>query len=158
MCSSDLSSIATTDVGVALSCDDPWFRPVDIQLGPDGALYVCDLYEQRIDHASHYQGRIDRERGRIWRLAAEDSPPGRLPDLSRDDTPALVARLDDPNRRLRSMALEHLAAERPRGARDLVAARLFGDRSPPWPLDLVWALVRLGPPDDGEWQIGRAHV
>jgi len=147
----DRSSIATTDVGVALSCDDSWFRPVDIQLGPDGALYVCDFYEQRIDHASHYQGRIDRERGRVWRLAAKDAPPARLPDLTRDDAAALVARLDSPNRRLRATALDVLAARRPLGARALVEARLFGDAAPPWPLDLAWALTRLGPPDDGEW-------
>ena len=31
-------------------------------------MYVADFYEQRIDHASHYQGRIDKESGRIYRL------------------------------------------------------------------------------------------
>ncbi|MFM7077356.1 MAG: PVC-type heme-binding CxxCH protein, partial [Planctomycetaceae bacterium] len=149
----DRSSIATTDVEAPLSCGDSWFRPVDIQLGPDGALYVCDFYEQRIDHASHYQGRIDRERGRIWRLAAKDDPPHPLPDLSRDAAEALVERLADPNRRIRELALERLAAERPRGARALVSTRLFdaGERPAPFPLDLAWALVRLGAPDDGEW-------
>jgi glucose/arabinose dehydrogenase len=40
----------------------PWFRPVDIQVGPDGAIYVADMYEQRIDHASHYQGGLIRRR------------------------------------------------------------------------------------------------
>lgn len=149
----DRSSIATTDVEAPLSCGDSWFRPVDIQLGPDGALYVCDFYEQRIDHASHYQGRIDRERGRIWRLAAKDDPPHPLPDLSQDAVEALVERLGDPNRRIRELALERLAAERPRGARELVARRLFdaGDRPAPFPLDLAWALARLGAPDDDEW-------
>ena len=30
--------------------DDNWFRPVDIELGPDGALYVADFYNRIIGH------------------------------------------------------------------------------------------------------------
>jgi putative heme-binding domain-containing protein len=71
----DGSTFSTADVGRALTTDDPWFRPVDIQAGPDGAIYVADMYEQRIDHASHYQGRIDRDSGRVYRLAMPQSPP-----------------------------------------------------------------------------------
>src|SRR5260221_4637415 len=53
-----------------LSSQDPWFRPVDLQLGPDGALYVADFYNRII---GHYEVRLDhpgrdRERGRIWRI------------------------------------------------------------------------------------------
>lgn len=31
-------------------CDDPWFRPVDLQFGPDGALYVADFYNCIVGH------------------------------------------------------------------------------------------------------------
>ncbi len=64
----DRSSFKTKDAGHALTSSDPWFRPVDIQVGPDGALYIADMYEQRIDHASHYQGRIHTQSGRIYRI------------------------------------------------------------------------------------------
>ena len=50
--------------------DDPWFRPVNLQLGPDGALYVADFYNRIIGHYEvplQHPGR-DRERGRIWRV------------------------------------------------------------------------------------------
>ncbi|MES2708943.1 MAG: PVC-type heme-binding CxxCH protein [Verrucomicrobiota bacterium] len=53
--------------------DDPWFRPVDLQMGPDGALYVADFYNKII---GHYEvpltdpGR-DKERGRIWRVVKD---------------------------------------------------------------------------------------
>ena len=53
-----------------LKCDDPWFRPVDIKLGPDGALYVADFYNRIIGHYEvplNHPGR-DREKGRIWRI------------------------------------------------------------------------------------------
>ena len=49
---------------------DPWFRPVDVKLGPDGALYIADFYNSII---GHYEVPLDdphrdRVRGRIWRI------------------------------------------------------------------------------------------
>src|SRR5690606_20144466 len=70
----DGSTFKTTDVEHVLqSGGDSWFRPVDIQEGPDGALYIADFYEQRIDHASHAQGRVHRESGRVYRLRGADT-------------------------------------------------------------------------------------
>lgn len=67
------SSFETEDISRVVTTDDQWFRPVDIKTGPDGSIYVADMYEQRIDHSSHYAGRIDRTNGRIYRLTAADS-------------------------------------------------------------------------------------
>src|SRR5207244_2902130 len=53
-----------------LRSDDPWFRPVNLVLGPDGAMYVADFYNRIIGHYEvplTHPGR-DRERGRIWRI------------------------------------------------------------------------------------------
>jgi putative heme-binding domain-containing protein len=53
-----------------LISDDPWFRPVDLQLGPDNALYIADFYNKIIGHYEvplEHPGR-DKERGRIWRI------------------------------------------------------------------------------------------
>jgi putative heme-binding domain-containing protein len=50
--------------------EDNWFRPVDIELGPDGALYVADFYNRIIGHYEvplTHPGR-DRTSGRIWRI------------------------------------------------------------------------------------------
>src|SRR5438552_8511494 len=50
--------------------DDPWFRPVNLQLGPDGALYMADFYNHIIGHYEvplTHPGR-DRERGPIRRI------------------------------------------------------------------------------------------
>lgn len=66
-----------------LTSDDPWFRPVDIQVGPDGAMYVADFYNKIIGHYEvplAHPGR-DRVSGRIWRIAfdgqvgASEKPP-----------------------------------------------------------------------------------
>lgn len=53
-----------------IASEDPWFRPVDLALGPDGALYIADFYNRIIGHYEvplTHPGR-DRERGRIWRV------------------------------------------------------------------------------------------
>lgn len=58
-----------------LTSDDPWFRPVDLQLGPDNALYVADFYNRIIGHYEvplDHPGR-DKERGRIWRIIKTDA-------------------------------------------------------------------------------------
>ena len=60
-----------------LASDDPWFRPVDLQLGPDGAIYVADFYNRIIGHYEvplSHPGR-DRERGRIWRIVYRGTSP-----------------------------------------------------------------------------------
>jgi len=92
------SSFATRDLSRVIKSDDQWFRPVDIKAGPDGCIYVADLYEQRIDHSSHYAGRIDRTTGRIYRLR----PAGRVtaPDISyeQQSSEKLVELLDHPDK------------------------------------------------------------
>ena len=60
-----------------LTSDDPWFRPVDLQLGPDNALYIADFYNKIIGHYEvplDHPGR-DKERGRIWRVVKRDNKP-----------------------------------------------------------------------------------
>jgi putative heme-binding domain-containing protein len=69
-----------------LVSDDPWFRPVDMELGPDGALYVSDFYNRIIGHIEvplDHPGR-DRTRGRIWRIyyQGRDTAPARAPRTS----------------------------------------------------------------------------
>ncbi len=58
-----------------ITSDDPWFRPVDLQLGPDNALYIADFYNRIIGHYEaplDHPGR-DKERGRIWRVVKRDN-------------------------------------------------------------------------------------
>jgi putative membrane-bound dehydrogenase-like protein len=99
-----------------LSCDDWWFRPVDLQLGPDGCLYVADFYNCIIGHyeVDLHHPRRDRTRGRIWRVVwqgepAADGPPA-APALDDDTTPSLLRRLADPTITVRRLAWEQLAA------------------------------------------------
>lgn len=76
--------------------DDPWFRPVDLTLGPDGALYIADFYNRIIGHYEvplDHPGR-DRKRGRIWRVTKvgerELSATGDSPTVITDPIMALA--------------------------------------------------------------------
>ena len=71
---------------------DPWFRPVDLRVGPDGALYIADFYNKIIGHYEvplTHPGR-DRERGRIWKITYTGKPARKLPDFSRADAAQLA--------------------------------------------------------------------
>lgn len=105
-----------------LTCDDLWFRPVDLQLGPDGGLYVADFYNCIIGHyeVDLKHPRRDRERGRIWRVVWKGEP-GATPvdaavpmDLTKLAPAALAERLGDANETVRRLAMEELV-ERGRG-------------------------------------------
>ncbi|HEV3339498.1 MAG TPA: PVC-type heme-binding CxxCH protein [Pirellulales bacterium] len=62
-----------------LATADSWFRPVNLETGPDGALYVVDMYRAVIEHPQfvpdELKNRADlrygEDRGRIYRLVAE---------------------------------------------------------------------------------------
>ncbi|MBA4146969.1 MAG: c-type cytochrome [Verrucomicrobia bacterium] len=96
--------------GDFVECDDPWFRPVDIQLGPDGALYVADFYNRIIGHYEvplDHPGR-DRERGRIWRIVYTGGKMDNALALPRD-LKGLVAELGHPNITRRLLAMNELS-------------------------------------------------
>jgi len=82
---------------------DPWFRPVDIKLGPDGALWVNDFYNKIIGHYEvdlKHPGR-DKTRGRLWRVVykgdAAEPPPVPKYDLTIASDAELFALLADPS-------------------------------------------------------------
>ncbi len=99
-----------------VKCDDPWFRPVDIKLGPDGALYVADFYNRIIGHYEvplNHPGR-DREKGRIWRIVYRglDGQATLKPfhDLTTATASNLIDELANPNLMVRLQAMEQLIA------------------------------------------------
>ncbi len=67
-----------------LASPDPWFRPVNTANGPDGALYVVDMYLADIEHPIYVpedrRPRMDIRGGsglgRIWRIVSDDHPVG----------------------------------------------------------------------------------
>lgn len=150
------SSYQTRDLGHPLSSEDSWFRPVDIQAGPDGALYVADFYEQRIDHASHYQGRIHRESGRIYRLKKPNSKPPAKFDLSRLPTKDLTSYLHHSNKWFRQTAIRILGDRMDRAS--VPAFRtLLNHETGQGALEALWAINASGGLSEAVILEGLAH-
>jgi len=64
---------------------DPWFRPVDIKIGPDGAMYIADFYNRIIGHYEvplNHPGR-DRISGRIWKITYKGNKQNEVTDWSK---------------------------------------------------------------------------
>ncbi|MBX7166924.1 MAG: c-type cytochrome [Pirellulales bacterium] len=133
-----------------ISCDDLWFRPVDVQLGPDGALYILDFYNCIIGHyeVPLTHPRRDRERGRIWRVVYKgDDPTSRplapLPDITSKSADELIALLRQDNLELRTMATHELVDRI--GSAAIAPARAALEHSTPdQRAHLIWVLERLG--------------
>jgi putative membrane-bound dehydrogenase-like protein len=87
-----------------LASADNWFRPVDLKNGPDGALWVVDMYRMIIEHPkwitadrlARINVRAGDTMGRIYRVVPEDRPARPIPRLSDKSTADLVAALDSP--------------------------------------------------------------
>jgi mono/diheme cytochrome c family protein len=94
-----------------IKSSNPAFRPVDISVGPDGAIYIADWCTPVIGHyqASYADPRRDRRHGRIWRLAATGRPAVKPPVLV-DQTPGqLLEHLRSSERWERTQAKRLLA-------------------------------------------------
>lgn len=52
------------------------FRPIDVKMGPDGAIYIADWYNPIIQHGEvdFRDDRRDHVHGRIWRVTAKGRP------------------------------------------------------------------------------------
>jgi glucose/arabinose dehydrogenase len=72
----DGSGFHADPVDPLLKSTDPNFRPVDIEFGPDGALYLVDWYNPLVGHMQHSlrDPNRDVEHGRIWRIHYTKKP------------------------------------------------------------------------------------
>src|SRR5262249_36876390 len=119
------SSFQTKDIANAITTTDPWFRPVAIKDGPDGALYVADFYEPQIAHLRHFEGQIHTDSSQIYHPAQNPKaeirnpkqiqiPKTRNKDLSKLSSAELVKLLESPNRWTRQTALRLMADHKDR--------------------------------------------
>jgi putative membrane-bound dehydrogenase-like protein len=144
-----------------LASPDEWFRPVNMELGPDGALYVVDMYRCVIEHPDFVPDELKRrpdlrlgdDRGRIWRIATavpplprtleETTEKRRRPSLSKLPADDLVSLLGHSNAWQRETAQRQLLE---RGA-DPLARRLLelveNGESPKARAHALWCLAGI---------------
>jgi putative membrane-bound dehydrogenase-like protein len=128
-----------------LASTDNWFRPVQLANGPDGALYICDMYREVIEHPwslpdsikKHLDLNSGNDRGRIYRVVPTNFHRPTLPQLGKATTTELVKALESPNGWTRDTAAR-LLFERYDGSTFSILA-MMAKRSPS-PLTRLQAL------------------
>ncbi|MBL9199673.1 MAG: ThuA domain-containing protein, partial [Opitutaceae bacterium] len=117
---------------------DLWFRPIDTRIGPDGALYVIDFYNQAVIHNDtrgpvHSQTnaaiRPDRDHyfSRIWKVQHKDAKKLDVPVLNRTNLAALIKTIESsPNAHVKKTALRLAQENHGKDARVAALTRPMG--------------------------------
>ena len=99
-----------------LASSDPWARPVQVKAGPDGCLYVVDMYRFLIEHPrwipsedlEKIDTRAGAELGRIYRLRPEKDSPRPMVNLATAPLAAVLKQLESPAAAERDRAMLQL--------------------------------------------------
>jgi glucose/arabinose dehydrogenase/azurin len=104
--SQDGSGLKGETLEPLISSSDPNFRPITVNIGPDGAIYVCDWHNPIIGHMQHHLRDPNRDHihGRIYRITYEGRPLLKQPKIDGQPIPALLELLKEPENRTRELA------------------------------------------------------
>jgi mono/diheme cytochrome c family protein/glucose/arabinose dehydrogenase len=159
--------VATPADGEAsfLTSTDERFRPVFCAGGPDGAIYIADMYRGVIQHRNFMTTFLRRQvearglekpldRGRIWRIVPEDAQRLAAPDIASASAEELAALLAHPEKAVRSLARQRIVetldargAEPVRNAFDDAVLGAETDAEIAASLERLWALEGCGAAD-----------
>jgi putative membrane-bound dehydrogenase-like protein len=131
-----------------VTCDDPFFRPIAMTMGPDGCLYVIDWYNKIISHNEVARNHPDRDKqsGRIWRIKPKGFVPQVVPDYTKLSSADLVARLGSKVTADAHLAWQTLADRRPEAATSAALTAIAEDSaaSPARRIQALWVLAEHG--------------
>jgi putative membrane-bound dehydrogenase-like protein len=117
---------------------DIWFRPVQMAIGPEGALYVADMYREVIEHPASLPPALKRQldltsgndRGRIYRIVPADHRHMPPQSLAAANTEYLVKSLDHANAWRRATASRLLYEQQDTAAADLLRTQFASSKRP----------------------------
>ncbi|MGY8658378.1 MAG: PVC-type heme-binding CxxCH protein [Verrucomicrobiales bacterium] len=130
------SSYTSTRIDDFLSSSHRAFRPIDVKMGPDGAIYIADWYNPIIQHGEvdFRDNRRDHTHGRIWRVTFKDQQAVEKKDFPKASLDDLLANLVSKERIHREQARAELRTR----DRSQVLAKLT-----PWSTNLKDDFSRL---------------
>jgi mono/diheme cytochrome c family protein len=137
---------------------DPLFRPVDIATGPDGVLYIADMYRGVIEGApwaktgTYLRRKIEQYQldkvvghGRVWRLTYDGLPRDTRQPRMLNETPSqLVRHLAHPNGWWRDTAQQLIVLSRDRSVAPALTALVRSSTDPLARTHALWTLEGLG--------------
>lgn len=151
--------------GEFLASPDEWFRPVDLADGPDGALYVVDMYRAVIEHPDWVPDELKRrpdlndgnDRGRIYRIVTAGAPRAPRPakNIAELSSAQLVALLGTGNAWQRTTAARLIYEQQDGVAVPLLRACLTERKTADEPGSLqrihaLWSLLGLDSLHEGD--------
>jgi putative heme-binding domain-containing protein len=100
------ASFTATEMEPIVYSSDPNFRPSDLKIGPDGAIWFIDWHNPIIGHLQHAlrDPNRDRTHGRIYRVTCEDRPLSRAAKIAGEPIDKLLELLKEPEDRVRYRA------------------------------------------------------
>ena len=115
-----------------LASTDNWFRPVEIRTGPDGALWIVDMYRFVIEHPrwipadrlKELDVRAGADKGRVWRLFSSGSRPRPIRNLTQLSARELMSVIESVNGVERDLAHQLLLNSGPAGRDPAVISEL----------------------------------
>ncbi len=133
-----------------LTSKDKFFRPVNIEFGPDGSLYIADWYNKIISHnevpTSHPER--DKTRGRIWRIRHKSQQPKTITDYYTLPGSQLAEHIQSPSLWARRAALNQVLDRPATETQSLIPALkvIAGDdgQNGSVRIHALWALEGLG--------------
>lgn len=139
-----------------LASTDNWARPSMIRVGPDGALWLADMYRFVIEHPRwipqewlrKLEVRAGDDMGRIYRIVPADRDARPMPRLDLLDTAGLVKHLEHPSGWVRDMAQQMLLHQKDPAAIPLLKAMLFDCPVPQGRLHALCTLDGLSVPQE----------
>ena len=146
-----LARRADTDREFIASTDN-WFRPVNLVNGPDGCLYMMDMYREVIEdpsaiphdileHIDYYTG---QDMGRIYRIAPDGFKRHRPPRLANAGVDELVGMLEHPDSWWRETAHRLLFERQDKGGGEGLIKLARTSKLPQGRLHALWSLEGLG--------------
>lgn len=138
----DTSSFRTKDLPPLVMTGDRWFRPVDIKVGPDGAMYMADWYDSRLTHVDP-RDNWHKTSGRIYRLKAKGAEPLAPFNLAKLSDDELIELFSHRNKWFRQTAVR-LLGERASSETLPKLKAIATDNGSKQSLEALWALHWAG--------------
>lgn len=137
-----------------LASTDSWFRPATVTTGPDGALWIVDMYRLVIEHPEWIDDQREKElflraghdRGRIYRVFPEDTPPRPIVKLNTLDSMDIADLLNSSNGRVRDLAQQELVTRRDLMVSDKLMHLAVNAQSEMGRLHALCTLAGIAPP------------
>lgn len=153
-----------------LAGKDPAFRPVGLEAGPDGALYLLDMQREVIEHPDYIPAkarekvdiRQGSDRGRIWRIRPKGPKSGIVVPNGFPDDQSLISGLRHPDQWWRvtaqRLSIERQATHLTPALRQMVAGSETNAHGPSSVLHALWTLDGLGTLDASDLAHGLRHT